>query len=74
MPKYITDLTSNAKYGDKLHPDVSKQYLHLPNYILSHTNHCNETNIYITLYDINTICQFTELDVLTFNKEVIMMY
>ncbi len=38
MPKYVTDLTSNAKYGDTLHPHASKQYLHLPNYILLHTN------------------------------------
>ncbi len=40
MPKYFTDLKSNAKYGDKLHSHASKQFLHLPNYIVSHTNHC----------------------------------
>ncbi len=28
--KYVTDLTSNAKYGDMLHPHASKQYWHLP--------------------------------------------
>ncbi len=40
MPKYRTDLMSNAKYGETLHPHASKQYLHLPNCILSHTNQC----------------------------------
>ncbi len=40
MHKYVTDFTSNAKYGDMLHPHASKQYLYLPNYILSHTNCC----------------------------------
>ncbi len=34
MPTYVTDLTSNAKYGDTLYHHASKQYLHLPNYIL----------------------------------------
>ncbi len=41
MPKYATDFTSNAKYENTL-PDshASKQYLHLPNYILWHTHRC----------------------------------
>ncbi len=33
-----------------------------------------ETKFYITLYVINIICQVTDLDVFTFNKEVIMMH
>ncbi len=38
---------SNAKYGDTLHPHASKQQVtvHLPNYILSHTNRCVVHNI-----------------------------
>ncbi len=35
-----TNFTSNAKYGDTLHPYASKQFVHLQNYILSHTNRC----------------------------------
>ncbi len=35
-----TNFTSNAKYGDTLHPHASKQFVHLQNYILSHTNRC----------------------------------
>ncbi len=41
--RHWTYLTSNAKFGDTLHPDASKQYVHLPNYILSHTNRCVNT-------------------------------
>ncbi len=32
------NFTSNAKYGDTLHPHTSKQIVHLQNYILSNTN------------------------------------
>ncbi len=37
-----TIFTSNAKYEDTLHPHASKQSVHLPNYILSHTNLCEK--------------------------------
>ncbi len=46
MPKYVIDLMSTAKYGDMLHPHASKQYLHLPNYIISHTNRCASSSIF----------------------------
>ncbi len=36
-----TIFKSNAKYGDTLHPHASKQSVHLPNYITSHTNQCD---------------------------------
>ncbi len=35
-----TNFTSNTKYGDMLHLYASKQFVHLQNYILSHTNRC----------------------------------
>ncbi len=38
--RQCTNFTSNAKYGDTLHPNASKQFMHFPNYILSHTNRC----------------------------------
>ncbi len=51
MERQWPDLMSNAKYGDILHPHVSKQYheyVHLPNYILSHTNRWMHQMLYST--------------------------
>ncbi len=45
MPKYVSDLTSNTKYGDMLHPHALKQYLHLSNqctiFIMLLLHHCH---------------------------------
>ncbi len=47
-----TIFTSNAKYGDTLHPHASKKSVHLPNYILSHTNRCTTDSMPVTVNDI----------------------
>ncbi len=44
-----TIFKSNAKYGDMLHPHASKQQVHLPNYILSHTNRCSQASSKATI-------------------------